>query len=194
MRKSLEELKKDLVFKTESRGRKFEFHSTWGLFSPNRIDSGSAMLLEAVEPAPDSAILDLGCGYGALGIPLAASVPAGEVHMVDKDFTAVEYAKKNARSNGTGNCSIYLSDLFSHVPPGKKFDLIVSNVPAKAEREFYDILLLESRARLKKGGAICLVSISGLKEFFKKNLVEVFGNYEKLKQGGTYTVARAVKS
>jgi 16S rRNA (guanine1207-N2)-methyltransferase len=193
MKKAIEDLKKDIVFSASLLGREFTFHTTWGLFSPNRIDEGSRLLLDHATFAPDAWVLDMGCGYGALGIPIAAAVPGGKVCMVDKDFVAVEYAEKNAQVNNATNCEVYLSNLFSRVPVGYAFDAIVSNVPAKAERELYDIFLLDARRYLKKDGRIYLVSISGLKEFFKKNLLEVFGNYEKLKQGGTYTVACATK-
>mgnify|MGYP001603298017 CR=1 FL=1 len=193
MRKDIAELKRDIVFSASLQEREFTFHTTWGLFSPTRIDQGSKMLLEYIQFAPDALVLDMGCGYGAIGIPIAAALPRGTIHMLDKDFVAVEYAQKNARLNRVGNCKVYLSNLFSKVPTELKFDVIVSNVPAKAEREFYDIFLLDARRHLQEGGCIYLVSISGLKEFFKKNLKDVFGSYKKLKQGGTYTVAMAVK-
>src|SRR3989344_759919 len=169
MRKEIEELRRDIVFSASLLGKRLTFHSTWGLFSPRQVDSGSELLLSHAEFGERDTVLDLGCGYGALGLAIAASRPMGRVHMVDKDFVAVEYAAKNARLNG------------------------LANAAAKAEREFYDILLSDAHAALKPGGRIYIVSISGLKEFFKKNLRETFGNYEKLKQGGTYTVASAVK-
>ena len=193
MKKTIENLKEDIVFSVALAGRTFTFHTTWGLFNPGRIDEGSRLLLEHAAFAPDSRVLDIGCGYGALGIPIAAAVPGGTVRMVDKDFVAVEYAQKNARLNKVANCEAHLSNLFSHIPAGLTFDAIVSNVPAKAERELYDILLSDAHLRLRRGGQLYVVSISGLKEFFKKNMMDVFGNYEKLKQGGTYTVARALK-
>jgi len=193
MRKEIEELRRDIVFSASLLGKRLTFHSTWGLFSPRQVDAGSELLLAHAEFGERDLVLDLGCGYGALGLAIAASRPMGRVHMVDKDFVAVEYAEKNARLNGLANAEAYLSNLLSRVPADLRFDAIVSNVPAKAEREFYDILLSDAHAALKPGGRIYIVSISGLREFFKKNLRETFGNYEKLKQGGTYTVASAVK-
>ena len=83
--------------------------------------------------------------------------------MIDKDFVAVEYAKKNAEVNGIKNCKVYLSNGFSKAPD-MKFDLIVSDLPAKVGREFLRILLEDAKSHLKPGGRIYVVTISGLRE------------------------------
>ena len=95
----IENLKKDIVIQANLRGMLFSFQSTWGLFSPEKIDEGTRELLENVSVKETDTILDLGCGYGALGIPLAKLAHRGTVHMVDKDFVAVEYATKKAPLN-----------------------------------------------------------------------------------------------
>ncbi len=191
MEKDINSLRHDIVFNATLRGQAFTFHSTWGLFSPTEIDEGSRLLLENLEIQPDDVCLDIGCGYGALGVPIAKFSPRGRVHMVDKDFIAVEYAKKNAAANGVKNCEIYLSNGFSAVPKEQKFDLIVSNLPAKTGKELFWILLEDARKHLASGGRIYVVTISGLREFIRRNFQEFFGNYEKVKQGRSYTVARA---
>lgn len=189
--KDVQKLKEDIVFHANLCGSDLTFHSTWGLFSPREIDEGTRLLLEHVAAGPDDAILDLGCGYGAMGVSLARGAPGRAVHMVDADFVAIEYAKKNAKINGVGNCEIYLSNGFSNVPEDAKFDLVASNLPAKVGRELLWILLNDAKVRLKPGGKIYVVTISGLREFIKKNFQEVFGSYEKVKQGRAYTVAKA---
>ena len=193
MKHSIYELKKDIIFNANLRGHDFTFHSTWGLFSPTQIDEGTEMLINYVEVQPNDVIIDIGCGYGAPGIPLAVLASQGKVHMVDKDFVAVEYAKKNIQINNINNCEAYLSNGFSHVQSDIKFDIVVSNLPAKSGRELFDIILYDTKERLKSGGKLYVVTISGLKEFIKRNFKEVFGNYDKLKQGKTYTVAVATK-
>ncbi len=193
MKRPIEELKKDIVFDAAFHGRNFTFHSTWGLFSPTHIDEGTRMLMDCVDVRPGDSIIDIGCGYGAPGIPFAALAPQGKVHMVDKDFVAVEYAKKNCSINHIANAEAYLSNGFSAVPHGISFDTVVSNLPAKSGRELFDIILHDAKSRLKPGGKFYIVTISGLKEFVKKNFKDVFGNYERLKQGKRYTVAAAVK-
>jgi 16S rRNA (guanine1207-N2)-methyltransferase len=192
MEKDLEKIRRDIVFNAQIGGEEFTLHSTWGLFSPTEIDEGSKLLLDHTDIKPDSLTLDIGCGYGALGIPLARRSPLGTMHMIDKDFVAIEYSKKNATINHIKNCESYLSNGFSNVPD-IKFDLIVSNLPAKVGREFFWLLLHDAKAHLKPGGEMYVVTISGLREFIKRNFNEVFGNYEKVKQGKNYTVLKATK-
>jgi 16S rRNA G1207 methylase RsmC len=105
---------------------------------------------------------------------------------------AVDFAKMNADVNGLENCKIYLSNMFSAVGD-VRFDSIVANLPAKVGKELLFIILSDAKAHLKPGGQLVVVTISGLKEFIKRNFKDVFGNYEKLKQGREHTVARAIK-
>ncbi|MBI2623434.1 MAG: class I SAM-dependent methyltransferase [Candidatus Liptonbacteria bacterium] len=184
-------LKRDITFSSNLRGHELAFHATWGLFSPTAVDDGSRLLIEEMEIKPTDSVLDVGCGYGAIGIVAAALAPQGTADLVDKDFVAVNYAKKNAAANRLTNATCYLSNLLSHVPPDKKFDVILSNPPAQGGRELLSILLHDAKAHLAPGGRIYLVTVSGLKEFVKRNFQEVFGNYEKVRQGKTYTVALA---
>jgi len=138
-------------------------------------------------------VLDLGSGYGPLGITLAKLAPAGQVHLVDKDFIAVEFSAKNAEVNRLTNVKSYLSNGFSAVPKAQKFDLIVSNVPAKIGTELLTIFLSDAHAHLNPGGRLYIVTVSGLKEYMKRHLTLIFGNYDKLKQSKTYTAAVAQK-
>jgi len=115
------------------------------------------------------------------------------VHAVDKDFMAVEYTAKNAQLSGLSNIRAYLSNGLAQVPPEQKFDVIVSNIPAKIGGELLSIMLQDSYARLKPGGKLYVVTISGLKDYMKRHLTGVFGNYKKLKQSKTYTAAVAIK-
>ena len=191
MKLDIERLKEDIVFREKLAGNEFVFHTTWGLFSPRGIDDGSRLLINYLEVQPDDISLDVGCGYGPLGIVIARQSPQGQVHMVDKDYIAVEFAKKNTELNGLKNCEIYLSNAFSNVP-NIRFNNIVSNIPSKVGRELLSIILYDARDHLVPGGRIFVVSINGLKDFIKRNFKEVFGNYKKLKQGKAYTVAMAV--
>jgi len=184
-------LRKPIRFSSDLRGQALTFESTWGLFSPREVDEGTRLLLQYVEVPADADCLDLGCGYGPVGLTLASLAPNGRTLMVDKDFVAVDFATRNAARNGLSNASVCLSNGFDQVPADARFDLIASNVPAKVGKELLSILLHDAHARLRPGGAIYLVAISGLRDFFKRNLKEVFGNYDKVKQGAHYTVARA---
>jgi 16S rRNA (guanine1207-N2)-methyltransferase len=188
----IERLRADIVFTERLRQRSFTFHSTWGLFSPRGLDEGTRLLAEHVEVTSGDVCLDLGCGYGPVGLTLASLCAPGEAHLVDKDFVAVQYARLNARRNGLHNARVYLSNAFSRVPD-TALDCIASNLPAKVGNELLTLMMVDAHAALRPGGRFYVVTISGLKEFVKRNLGAVFGNYAKVKQGKTHTVALAVR-
>ena len=171
------------------QGLPWSFYTTWGLFSPKDIDDGTRLFLDHVRPNKTDRIFDLGCGYGPIGIVLGKY--AASVDMVDKDFVAVDYAERNVKLNGVDNAKVYLSNAFSHVPTDTKFDLIVSNLPAKPGKEFFELMLNDARAHLAPGGRICVVFIAGLSDYIKRIFKEIFGNYTKITQAKGYTVAEA---
>ncbi|MBK1721226.1 class I SAM-dependent methyltransferase [Thiocystis violacea] len=187
----LSHLRRDIQFSAELGGRTLMLQSTWGLFSPREIDEGTRLLLSHVDVAAGDDCLDLGCGYGPIGLALAAMAPRGRTLLVDKDFVAVDYANRNARLNALTNAEATLSNGFDQVEKGRLFDVIASNVPAKVGKELLAILLHDAHAHLRPGGRLYLVTINGLRQYMKRNLGEVFGNYDKLKQGAHYTVALA---
>ena len=204
----IEELKKDITLKANLCGNSLEFKTTWGLFSPEAIDAGTELLLNTLKKTDQGQtstdlkkfsinktldILDLGCGYGPIGIALGKIATSGSIHLIDKDFVAVEYAEKNAKLNGIENSKCYLSNGFSAVPKDARFDLIISNLPAKISKEFFWILFAEANEHLKPGGQFLVVTIAGLEFFIKKNFEKIFGNYELLKNSSGYFVAKTVK-
>jgi 16S rRNA (guanine1207-N2)-methyltransferase len=185
--------KKDLVIHEQIRGHDFTFHSTWGLFSPKQLDEGSLLLLNHFDVEPAQNTLDLGCGYGVIGLSIARQCPQGRVHMVDRDFVAVDYARRNAELNGLTNTEAYLSNAFSAVPLDMRFNNVVSNLPAKVGKDMLSIIVMDAWNQLEPGGRLCVVTIAGLREWCKRNFRDIFGNYKKLKQGKTYAVSMAVK-
>ena len=186
----LNKIRQDIVFSDTLRGETLHYHTTWGLFSPKAVDEGSRLLLDHLEIKHDDDTLDLGCGYGPLGLTLARLAPDGTSVLIDKDFVAVEYSKKNAQINNIKNVEIFLSNGFSQIG-NRKFDLIVSNLPAKTGKELYYLYFYDALVRMNPGSRIYVVTLTGLRRFIQKAFMEVFGNYEKLKQGQTYTVAMA---
>ncbi len=186
------EVRQNLKIYYKRDNQVLSFYTTWGLFSPRVIDEGSQMLLDYLDIKPCYDCLDLGCGYGVLGLYMARSATRGHTLLVDKDFVAVEYAEKNRLLNKIDNANCSLSNGFDHIPK-QQFDLIVSNIPAKVGKELLYIYLIDALEYLKPGGSFYIVTITGLRQFFKRGFHEVFGHYEKIKQGKTYTVARGVK-
>lgn len=188
----LADLRRDIVYQTRVNDVDLTFHSTWGLFSPRELDEGSRLLLQHIELKPGDAVFDLGCGYGPLGIAIAKQVPNGHVLMADKDFIAVDFARKNIEINRLSHAEALMSNGFDQIGE-QKFDLVVSNIPAKVGKELLTLFLHDALAHLNPGGRMVVVTINGLRQFMKRNFNEVFGNYDKLKQGKNYTVAQAIK-
>ena len=190
---TIEELKKDLHIEANLAGKALKFATTWGIFSPREIDSGTDLFLKYLEIKPDEIALDIGCGYGPIGLAIAANAPQGMVHMVDKDFVAVDFSNKNAELNGLKNAQAYLSNGLSNVPKNIQFTTVVSNIPAKVGKEMLSIMLHDVHQQLAPGGQFVVVTINGLRQYMKRNFMDVFGNYEKVKQGKDYTISRCVK-
>lgn len=185
--------RQDIRFASILRGQSLQFQTTWGLFSPERIDDGSVMLLDYIDIKPTDDCLDIGCGYGPLGMTLAQLAPQGQTLMLDKDFVAIDFANRNVALNRITNARAQLSNGLSTVDKDARFDIVVSNLPAKASKEQHYLFLFDSYAHLKPGGRFYVVTINGLREFMGRTMKEVFGNYDKLKQGKVYTVAVAEK-
>jgi len=194
LRNDIAKLKQDLTIQVNLLDHDLTFKTRWGVFSPRAIDEGTQLFLKHVDIQESDKCLDLGCGYGPIGLAVAKSCPKGEVHMVDKDFIAVELSNTNAKLNNINNAQAYLSDAFSLVDKTNYFDQVLSNVPAKVGREQLSIILYDAYDALKPGGKITFVTINGLRHFIKDNFKSVFGNYKKLKQGQKYTIAQAIKS
>ena len=184
-------IRQDLVIQTELLNTAMTFKTTWGLFSPKAIDAGSLLLLDYVNYAATDRILDLGCGYGPIGLSLAKHVE--HCTLVDKDFVAIEYTKKNAEINQLDNVNIQLSDGLKQLDKKMYYSLIVTNLPAKTSKEHYYLFFYDALAQMNEGAKFYVVVISGLRKFIARAFVEVFGNHTKIKQGRVYTVAMAEK-
>ncbi|OOZ59858.1 class I SAM-dependent methyltransferase [Solemya velum gill symbiont] len=192
-RNTIDRLRQDIHFSETLNGHTLVFHTTWGIFSPRAIDEGTRLLLEHLEIRENDRAIDLGCGYGPLGLTIAKSAPQSECLMVDKDFVAVEYANANAARNHIDNASAMLSDGLKHIDRQQKFTLAVTNLPAKTSNEHYYLFFQDIYEHLEPGGRIYVVVISGLRQFIKRAFIEVFGNHKKIKQSKNYTVAMATK-
>jgi len=188
----LKKIREDQQFSADLRGGQFHFRTTWGLFSPKDIDEGTRLLLDYIQVSETDNCMDLGCGYGPIGLTLAHLAPHGQTLMVDKDFVAVDYACKNIDQNHIDNAEAMLSNAFSDIG-ARKFDLIASNIPAKVGKEMLAIIIQDAFDHLNPGGRFYVVSINGLRQLFKREFNTVFGNYSKVKQGKNYTISMAEK-
>jgi len=185
-------IRQPLTINTELQGESLIFKTTYGIFSPKEVDNGTKLLLRYLNIEPEFNCLDLGCGYGPVGIWMAKQANKGQVTMLDKDFVAVEYANINVAVNHLSNAKAILSNGFSALKD-EKFDLIVSNIPAKVGNEMLYLFLYDAYYHLKPGGKFVVVTVNGLRHFCKRTFKEVFGNYKKEKQGQAYTISSTTK-
>ncbi len=150
-------------------GHSLSFALSHALFSSHDIDAGSKLLLKTVaqQCKPDGmhTVLDLGCGVGVLGISLKARFPHLDVTAVDRDALAVEFTRRNARRNGweagEGGFSVLGSLGLRHLPD-RTYDLILSNIPAKAGRTVIDSWLTGCAALLGRDGLLAVVIVKTL--------------------------------
>ena len=145
-----------------SHGARLRFHVADDLFSSFDVDVGTRLLLrtlaESEQARRSSRVLDLGCGYGPIGLVLEAWRPEREAHLVDRDAVAVEFSRWNASSNGLADVLVYPSLGYDDVAEGP-FDLVVSNIPAKAGTPAITALLLDARHFLAPDGLAAVVVI-----------------------------------
>lgn len=176
--------------------KSFEFTTDAGVFSKTRIDQGSALLAvtageSTLQPGP---ILDMGCGYGPVGIYLAQAFPKHMVEMVDINERAVALSQENAEKNGVAEqTTIYESTIFSEVST-QDFSLIVSNPPIRAGKKVVHQILTESYDHLQPGGRLQIViqKKQGAPSA-KKKMAAVFGNVERIALKKGYWILESVK-
>ena len=188
----VERLRADIEFDAELRGQRLRFATRFGLFSPRAVDEGTRLLLDHIEVNATDDCLDLGCGYGAIGLTLARLAPQGHTVLVDRDVVAVEYARRSVAANGLANAEVLLGDGFEHLGE-RGFDLVASNLPAKAGNEALYLLLADAYTHLRPGGRCTVVTLSGMRRFIERSMLEVFGSYVKTKQGRTHTVSTSIR-
>ena len=144
-------------------GHDLRFETGVGLFSKNRVDVGSRLLLEALPPEHGwRDVLDLGCGYGPIGIAVAVRWPQVRVVMVDIEPLAVRTARTNAQVNGVDDrCEVCVSDGTAALSD-RRFDAVLSHLPTHVPRSTLRRLIGESQSVLRPGGELIAVTASAV--------------------------------
>ena len=176
------------LIRTYLRGRFFEFLTASGVFSKKRVDLGTRLLIESMVLPERGSVLDLGCGYGAVGVVAAVLNPCLRVFMVDVNERAVGLAKKNAKRNGVANVAFGRGFLYKPVND-LRFDAILSNPPVSAGMKIIYPIIEQAPLHLVSGGDFQMVVRSkiGGKRLMQK-LDESFGNVEVLSRQSGYRV------
>ncbi|WP_107839064.1 class I SAM-dependent methyltransferase [Metasolibacillus meyeri] len=176
-------------------GSEFVFETDAGVFSKSEVDFGSRVLIDTFKiPAIQGVVMDIGCGYGPIGLALAKAHQDRFIYMMDINSRAVALAQKNAEMNGIQNVQVIESDGLANVTPQTKVAAILTNPPIRAGKEtifkFYDeaysMLAMDGELWVviqKKQGAPSTVS----------HLEEKFTEVEVVEKKKGYWIVRAKK-
>lgn len=148
---------KTLLVSSTLRGNDFQFLTGAGVFSKKGVDFGSKRLIESFQaPEVEGDFLDLGCGYGPIGISLARVHEERQVFMVDINERAIGLATQNAQRHNVSNVSILQSDGFEQVQ-NQRFAAVITNPPIRAGKKVTQAFFEESASHLVKDGELWLV-------------------------------------
>ncbi len=171
------------------RGHGLNFQTDAGVFSKGELDTGTRLLLDAL-PALSGDVLDIGCGWGPIGVAVGRANPSARVTMVDVNHRALDLARQNAERNRV-SAEVLESDGMAAVM-GRTFDAILTNPPIRAGKQVIYQMFADASRSLNEGGALYLVirKQQGA-ESCVKYLKTLFAEVEKLDKSGGFWVLKA---
>ena len=174
------------------RGTKLVFETDSGVFSRTEIDKGTEILLNALPEELSGSLLDLGCGYGVIGVTLGRRYPGLSVTMSDVNERAVELSRRNAQHSGI-QAQVMQSDGYASIP-FRHYDWILQNPPIRAGKSVIYAMFAEGARRLEPNGALWLVirKQQGA-ESAAAYLKTLFGQVEAVTKKGGYWVLRCAQ-
>jgi 16S rRNA G1207 methylase RsmC len=179
--------------KVELLGHLFSFDTANEVFSRGELDKGSFVLIKGAKVKDKERVLDLGCGYGAVGIALAKEYDI-KLTMTDINKRAVKLAKNNAKRNGV-SADVFQGDMFSSLPSGAEFDVVLLNPPQHAGKDVCIEMIKGSKKLLALGGTLQMVARhkKGGKSL-SEEMQEVFGNVESIYIKSGFRVYMSIKN
>ena len=174
----------------EYRGVSLNFTTDAGVFSRGEVDTGTRLLLEALPEEMAGEILDLGCGWGVIGISIARKWPETRVTMADVNLRALELTRENAKRNRAEVICTESDGMEAFA--GKTFDAVVTNPPIRAGKQVIYKMFADAAGCLKPGGALYLVirKQQGAESCIRY-LQTLYKRTEKLDKSGGFWVIRA---
>lgn len=187
----------DVYFKKEVtysfNGEKIKFDVGNDLFSTFGLDHGTDMFIRSIISNNPKTILDMGCGYGPIGIILAKKNPQAQVVMIDRDLLAVRYTKHNIEKNSIPNATA-IGSLGMEQISDKTFDLIVSNIPAKiGDKAISEEFILTPYQHLNPGGELWVVVVNALNRLIPKVGRQNNLKFKEIRKRSGHTVYRFIK-
>lgn len=176
------------IIRTYLRGRPFEFLTATGVFSKKHVDLGTRLLIDSMVLPEKGYVLDVGCGYGAIGIAAATFNPNLRVVMIDVNKRAVWLAKQNVQRNSVNNVEVRRGHLYEPVE-SLTFNCVLSNPPVSAGMGTVKAVIVEAPKHMANKACFQMVVRSKIgKKRLKMFLEEVFGNAEILARKSGYRV------
>lgn len=179
----------DNPISTKIKGKQLKFLTSDKVFSPRWIDKGTLAMLSQVDFHNEELILDLGCGYGVVGILAAKFVDPSKVYMVDIDSEAIRLSRENAELNNVEGVNILQSDGFEGLDV-TGFSLILCNPPYTVDFAVPKRFIKKGFNRLRIGGRFYMVTKRRL--WYKNKFISVFGGVQ-IEQADDYNVFCAIK-
>lgn len=181
------------IIRTNLRGIPFQFLTASGVFSKKHVDLGTRVLIESMILPERGYVLDVGCGYGVVGIAVATFNPNLYVIMVDVNSRAVWLAKKNIEINHIKNAEVRHGNLYEPIKD-LTFNCILSNPPVSAGMETLKAIIFGASERLASKGFFQMVVKSKIgKERLQSFFEEAFANFKILARKSGYRVLMAEK-
>nr|NNM91465.1 class I SAM-dependent methyltransferase [Bacilli bacterium] len=147
-----------VLFEATVKGQRLKLYTDHGVFSRGKIDYGTQLLIESVQLNEPVTILDLGCGYGPVGITLALTYPLSQVWMIDRNERAVGLARQNAKKNAVlDRTTIHVGDGLKDFDASQYFQAILLNPPIRAGKETIFRLYREAAEHVTDDGAFYIV-------------------------------------
>ena len=176
------------------RGELLTFVADAGVFAARSLDPGPSLLIENLVLARTDRVLDLGCGWGAVGVAAAKAAPAGHVVLTEVNRRAARLAERNLERNAVGNAEVRVGEFFAPVGD-ERFDVIATNPPYRLGRAHVLRILEEAPAHLRPGGRLVLVGKGSLGIRFYQEWLEQHwpGSVEVLGRGSGYRVLEATR-
>lgn len=174
------------------KGVKISFFADNGVFSKGGVDFGSNLLLKTISLDGMKNILDVGCGYGTIGVTLAKINSDVNVTMVDVNLRAIDLCKRAIEKNGLTNAIVFESNVYENVT--EKYEVIVSNPPIRAGKSVVHSIILGAYDHLVEGGSMwCVIQKKQGAESAKKALKELYKSVEVVEKDKGYEIIKATK-
>ena len=178
------------------KGNTLSFTSDNGVFSKNTVDFGSELLVESYdipEQFQKASLLDIGCGYGTMGLAYGKAYPELSIEMIDVNERALVLAQENAKKNGIHNVDIHESNLYDSVKKSQ-YEIIISNPPIRAGKIVVHTILEKAYDYLAENGQLVIViqKKQGAPSAQKK-MEEVFRNCERIQWDKGYWILVSTK-